>query len=271
MWLCLCLFFGNTSIPLSLCQYLYTSSMAISLSLLNNNISMPLLWQYLYASSMAISLCLFNGNFSMPSLWQYLYASSMAISLCLSYGNISMPLLWQCLYASSMTIPLISLLWQYIVAATSNIHLLLRNISFCFCEQSSLEISLLLRTMYFASASNISLLMQAMSLYLSASASNISASASNIIQQLSSAGAKVSIYLLLFFKINFRIIKFYLSAYGYLLFYSANLTAYSPFMSSFFFWESLKSPFPLPLQLFFTPVAIVISQKGLSPSGCRIK
>ena len=47
MWLCLCFFFGNTSIPLSLCQYLYISSMAISLSLLNDNISMPLLWQYL--------------------------------------------------------------------------------------------------------------------------------------------------------------------------------------------------------------------------------
>ena len=149
MWLCLCLFFGNTSIPLSLCQYLYTSSMAISLSLLNDNISMPLLWQYLFVFSMAISLCLFYDNFSMPPLWQYLYASSMAISLCLFYGNISMPLLWQCLYASSMSIPLISLLWQYIVAATSNIHLLLRNISFCFCEQSSLEISLLLRSIRF--------------------------------------------------------------------------------------------------------------------------
>ena len=117
MWLCLYLFFGNTSIPLSLCQYLYTSSMAISLSLLNDNISMPLLWQYLYVSSMAISLCLFYGNFSMPPLWQYLYASSMAISLCLLYGNISMPLLW-----------------RYLCLFYGNISLLLRAISICFFE-----------------------------------------------------------------------------------------------------------------------------------------
>ena len=171
-------------------QYIYASSMAISLCLFYGIVSMPPLWQYLYASSMAISLCLFYGNISMPLLWQYLYASSMAMSICLFYGNISMPPLWQYLYASSMTIPLISLLWQYIAAAMSNIHLL-QNTSLSFCEQSSLEVSLLLRSMYFASASNISFFMQAMSLYLFASASNI-------IQQLSSAGAKVSIYLFFF-------------------------------------------------------------------------
>ena len=114
MWPCLCLFFGNTSIPLSLCQYLYISSMAISLRLLNDNIyiclfygniSMSLLWQYLYASSiaislyvssMAISLCLFYGDISLPLPWQYLYASSMAMSICLFYDNTS--------YFSSMAI-----------------------------------------------------------------------------------------------------------------------------------------------------------------------
>ena len=122
---------------------------------------------------MATSLCLFYGNISMPPLWQYLYVSSMAIYLCLLYGNISMPLLWQYLYASSMAISL-CLFYGNIVAAMSNIHLLLQNISFCFCEQSSMEISLLLQSMYFASASSIYLLMQAMPLYLFASASNIS-------------------------------------------------------------------------------------------------
>ena len=54
-----------------------------------------------------------------------------------------------------------------------------------------MERSLLLRSMYFAYASNISLLMQAMSLYLLASASNISASKSNVILHFSSVGANV--------------------------------------------------------------------------------
>ena len=84
-----------------------------------------------------------------------------------------------------------SLLWQYIIAATSNSLLLFRNISFCFCEQSSMERSLLLWSMYFAFASNISLLMQAMSLCLLAFASNISDSKSNVILHLSSVGANV--------------------------------------------------------------------------------
>ena len=95
----------------------------------------------------------------------------------------------------------------------------------------------LTRSMCFASASNISLQMKAMSLYLFASASNISLllpaiSFNNFLLQVP------KFLSICFFKINFRIIKFYLSAYGYLLFYSANLTAYSPFMSSFFFFEN---------------------------------
>ena len=198
MWPCFCLFYGNTSIPLSLCQYLYTSSMAISLSLLNDNISMPLLWQYLYVSSMAISLYLFYGNFSMSPLWQYLYASSMAISLCLFFGNISMPLLWQYLFASSMAISLclfygnisLPLLWQYLYASSMamSICLFFDNTSYfssmalyrccyeqypsasskyilCFCEQSSGNIS--------ASAINVFCFCEQ---YLFAYASNVSIS-----------------------------------------------------------------------------------------------
>ena len=90
-----CLFFGNILIPLSLCQYAYTSSLAISICLFYVNISMPLLWQHLYVSSMAISL---------PLLWQYIYVSSMAISLCLYYGNVYITILWQYIYVSSMAI-----------------------------------------------------------------------------------------------------------------------------------------------------------------------
>ena len=129
MWLCLCLFFGNTSIPLSLCQYLYTSSIAISLSLLNDNISMPLLWQYIYASSMAMSICLFYDNTS--------YFSSMAIYHC-CYEQYPSASSKNFLFASVS-----NLLWKYLCFCDQCI-LLLRAISLCLCKQC-LYISLLLR------------------------------------------------------------------------------------------------------------------------------
>ena len=146
----LCIFFGNICMPLPwqlfgnismhlLCQYTYAFFLAI-------------LWQYMYVSSLAISVCNFFGNICMPLHWQYLYASSLAISLHLFFGNISMPLLLQYLYSFSWAISLCLFF--------GNIVLLLRAFSLCFCEQpyseSAGNLYLLLRAIIFlASLGNV--------------------------------------------------------------------------------------------------------------------
>ena len=103
----LCLLFGNISTPL-LC----------------GSISMPLIWQYLYHSSMVISLCLFFGNISLPVLWQYLYASS--------FGNIFLLLAISLCFCEQY----LCFCEQYLATSASNISLLLPSISLCFCEQN---------------------------------------------------------------------------------------------------------------------------------------